>query len=258
MTPERSYTVLNADTRMPGFLGHRPTSSSRMAAQKPAAIDRKRQIKESGIEQTVVAFDVTLQMPTSQQGAAAFCAHQPEGQALPVGKSWGVRRDPQASGLAAGFFFSGRRNEFAAIRIALVRKAGILPRNVSSRNNPICRSIRPSYAGPDGDGRANEIDRLVGRRTPDRSICEPVFLHVFRAINVSEIDHHRASHQVAHAFKIERTELFPLGNDHNGVRFFDALIGISTIGDVDQDLLGLLHSRPDRRRELGRPYPGAP
>jgi len=31
-----------------------------------------------------------------------------------------------------GVFFSGRRNQFAAIRIALVRKAGILPRNVSS------------------------------------------------------------------------------------------------------------------------------
>jgi len=45
--------------------------------------------------------------------------------------------------LAAGFFFSGRRNEFAAIRIALVRKAGILPRNVSS----LQPRLRPESGG---------------------------------------------------------------------------------------------------------------
>jgi hypothetical protein len=36
------------------------------------------------------------------------------------------RRDP-ASFLGAGFFFSGRRNEFAAIRIALARKVLLWP-----------------------------------------------------------------------------------------------------------------------------------
>jgi hypothetical protein len=46
---------------------------------------------------------------------------------------------PQASGLAAGFFFSGSGNQFAAIRIALVRKTGILPRNVSSTFQPRLR-----------------------------------------------------------------------------------------------------------------------
>ena len=46
---------------------------------------------------------------------------------------------PHASGLAAGFFFSGRRNQFAAIRIALARKTGILPRNVSSTLQPRLR-----------------------------------------------------------------------------------------------------------------------
>jgi hypothetical protein len=33
---------------------------------------REKRINESGIEQTVVAFHVTLKMRTSQQGAAAF------------------------------------------------------------------------------------------------------------------------------------------------------------------------------------------
>src|SRR5262249_27368322 len=35
-------------------------------------VGRERQIDESGIEQTVVAFDVTLKMPTSQQGTAGL------------------------------------------------------------------------------------------------------------------------------------------------------------------------------------------
>jgi hypothetical protein len=71
-----------------------------------------------------------------------------------------------------------------------------------SQISPICRSIRPSYPGPDGDWRVNAINRLLGRKTPDRRIRETVFFHVFRTIDVSQIDHHRASHQVPHAFKI--------------------------------------------------------
>jgi hypothetical protein len=59
------------------------------------AIAVKLRINESGIEQTVVAFDVTLEMPTSQQGAAAFCAHQPEGQALPAGRELGCSKRPR-------------------------------------------------------------------------------------------------------------------------------------------------------------------
>src|SRR5215470_20405104 len=50
-------------------------------------VGRERRINESGIEQTVVAFEVKLKMPTSQQGTAAFCAHQPQGQALPWGRA---------------------------------------------------------------------------------------------------------------------------------------------------------------------------
>jgi hypothetical protein len=35
-------------------------------------IAKKRRINESGIEQTVVAFDAIFKMPTFQQGTAAF------------------------------------------------------------------------------------------------------------------------------------------------------------------------------------------
>src|SRR5262245_23261991 len=124
MTPERSYTVLNADTRMPGFLGHRPTSSSRMAAQKPAAIDRKRQIKESGIEQTVVAIrcetsnaDIvagsaglscpqTLR-PVAPRGEELVCSKRPAGEWPRCGvflfwQAERVRRDPNCFGAEGG------------------------------------------------------------------------------------------------------------------------------------------------------------
>jgi hypothetical protein len=74
------------------------------------------------------------------------------------------------------------------------------------------------------------------------TVSETVFLHVFRAIDVSQINHHRASHQTPHAFKIERTELFPFGNDHDGVRIFHAIVGPLAIGHIGQNLLSLFHS----------------
>jgi hypothetical protein len=63
-----------------------------------------------------------------------------------------------------------------------------------SQISPICRSIGPSYPGPDGDWRVNAINRLLGWKTPDRRICETIFFHVIWMIDVSQIDHHRASH----------------------------------------------------------------
>ena len=84
---------------------------------------RERRINESGIEQTVVAFGVTLKMPTSQQGTAAWCPPLKAGASLR--RNSGVFEEtPHASGLAAGFFFSGRWNQFAATRIALAWKIG--------------------------------------------------------------------------------------------------------------------------------------
>src|SRR5262249_19839297 len=60
-------------------------------------------------------------MPTSQQGTAAWCPPLKAGASLP--RNSGVFEEtPHASGLAAGFFFSGRRNQFAVIRIALAWK----------------------------------------------------------------------------------------------------------------------------------------
>src|SRR5262249_12515271 len=50
-----------------------------------------------------------------------------KGWRFPSEELWGVRRDPAASGLAAGFFFSGRWNQFAATRIALAWKIGTPP-----------------------------------------------------------------------------------------------------------------------------------
>ena len=80
----------------------------------------------------------------------------------------------------------------SAIRVISTMRGKI--KSQVSQISPICRSIRPSYPGPDGDWRVNEINRLLGRKTPNRRICETVFFHVFRTIDVSQIDHYRASH----------------------------------------------------------------
>src|SRR5215472_18574289 len=65
---------------------------------------------ESGIEQTVVAFDVTLKMPTSQQGAdisagnGGLLCPPTSRPGAPGGESWGVRRDPAGEWPRCGVF----------------------------------------------------------------------------------------------------------------------------------------------------------
>jgi hypothetical protein len=90
----------------PAVSNARERSLSAPAATPRAArgICRERRINESGIEQTVVAFDVTLKMPTSQQGTAACCPPLKAGASL--GRAGVFEETPHASGLAAGFFFS--------------------------------------------------------------------------------------------------------------------------------------------------------
>src|SRR5262245_57451252 len=83
---------------------------------------------------------------------------------------------------------------------------------------------QPSYASRNGEWGASKIDWLLGGNTSDRNICEAMFLNIFWQIDISQIDHHRASHQVPHAFKIEGAELFPFSHDDNGVGFFDAIV----------------------------------
>src|SRR2546423_95622 len=86
------------------------------------------------------------------------------------------------------------------------------------------------------------IDWLMRRNSPYTSIGEPILLHVFRAIDISQINHYRAGHEVADALEVERTELLPFGNDHDGVGLLHAIIRSSTVGHVEEDLPGLIHS----------------
>ena len=55
-------------------------------------------------------------------------------------------------------------------------------------------------------------------------VGKTVLLHVLWRIDVSEIDDHRARHEVPQSFQIECAELFPLSDDHCGVGFFDAIV----------------------------------
>jgi len=62
---------------------------------------KERWINESWIEQTVVAFDVTLKTPTSRQGTGGLLPTLKAG--APLG-SQGVRRDPACEWPRCGVF----------------------------------------------------------------------------------------------------------------------------------------------------------
>src|SRR5215471_20453777 len=72
-----------------------------------------------------------------------------------------------------------------------------------------------------------DANRLMRGSASDGGICETVFLHFVSTIDVPQINHHRASHQISKAFHVERTELFPFGDNHDGVGFLDAVVGPS-------------------------------
>jgi len=72
---------------------------------------RERRINESGIEQTGLALRVTLTMPTSQLGAAAF---DPPRLTLPCGTDWGVRRDPAREWPRCGLVRGPRASDYQA------------------------------------------------------------------------------------------------------------------------------------------------
>src|SRR5260370_7859550 len=82
----------------------------------------------------------------------------------------------------------------------------------------------------------------MGWRPSDAVIGKAVLLHVLWKINIPKVDDHWASHQVPHAFQIQRAELFPFGHNDNRVGIFDAVVRSLTIGHVDKDRFGLLHS----------------
>src|SRR5262249_43981345 len=76
-------------------------SHQRPCQWQGGALAEKRQVNESGIEQTVVAFDVKLKTPTSRQGTAAFTHPQGWRSLGEPGCS-----TPHASGLGCGVFFA--------------------------------------------------------------------------------------------------------------------------------------------------------
>src|SRR5262245_48401778 len=115
-------------------------------------------------------------MPTSQQGTAAWCPPLKAGASLR--RNSGVLEEtPHASGLAAGFFFSGRRNQVAAIRIALAWKdllespLGILPQAPPPAGNRGCFFGAAVSAAAQRPRRALRLYR--GHKTPSQKCLDP-------------------------------------------------------------------------------------
>src|SRR5262249_58666941 len=115
-----------------GTRRRRQAAWRRHAATPRAArgIAEKNGSMSRSFEQTVLAFDVTLRMPTSQQGTAACCPPLKAGASL---RRAGVFEEtPHASGLAAGFFFRQRRAARAYSRRQLLANAAIAASRVAS------------------------------------------------------------------------------------------------------------------------------
>ena len=80
-------------------------------------------------------------------------------------------------------------------------------------------------------------------------------MHILGAVDVAEIDDHRAGHEVMQALKIERTELLPFGGDDECIGGFSTVISVLAIGNILQQSLVPDACRQDQTRVLGRPCP---
>jgi hypothetical protein len=74
--------------------------------------------------------------------------------------------------------------------------------------------------------------------------------HIFGGVNVPQIDQDWASHPLLHLLEIERTELFPFGNNYHPVSSISARIRSIAVGDVGKKGFCLLHPRRVERAHL--------
>jgi hypothetical protein len=74
--------------------------------------------------------------------------------------------------------------------------------------------------------------------------------HIFAGINVSQIDQNGASHALLHLLEIQRTELFPFGNNHHPVSSISTRVRSVAIGHIGKKGFCLLHPRRVERAHL--------
>jgi hypothetical protein len=112
-----------------------------MAVSQDRGHCRERLINESGIEQTVVAFDVTLKMPTSQQGTAAFFSSHLTGQPALM-KAEVFEEDPAAWPLR-GF---SRSRQCQSVKLEVAHHIGLvtLPSRASASICGLSDQLEPA------------------------------------------------------------------------------------------------------------------
>ena len=83
--------------------------------------------------------------------------------------------------------------------------------------------LRPALCAMKLSSRIAVMSALRGR-TADALIHEAVTNHLFGAIDVAQIDEHGRSHDPLEPLEIERTELFPFGDDDHRIRILCACV----------------------------------
>src|SRR5438270_13381974 len=80
------------------------------------------------------------------------------------------------------------------------------------------------------------------RRSSDTHVQQAMLLHYLSRVKVAPINHNRISQQALDASKIERGELFPIGQDQQSISADGGLIGILGVRNVSRNhLLRTLH-----------------
>src|SRR5579863_9011118 len=83
---------------------------------------------------------------------------------------------------------------------------------------------------------------LLHPLAPDRDVAELRPLHLVGAVDVAQIDDHRARHYALEPSQIERAELLPFGGDDDGIGAVGGGIGAVAIFNGGQKRFDLLHA----------------
>src|SRR5215831_5826969 len=65
-----------------------------------------------------------------------------------------------------------------------------------------------------------QLGRAHARRAANAVVNEAVLCHVLWNVDIAEIDQHRACHDFLQAMEIERAELLPFSDEHQGIGIF--------------------------------------
>src|ERR1700712_1232302 len=119
------------------------------------------------------------------------------------------------------FFFPNQGASSSASGTRVVLPA---PGGATSTAELLCSSARVNSSSAASMGRGGE--KRLDATPPHAFIRKTERCHFLRPIDISQINDDRLRHLALQALQIERAELHPLGDDHQGIGAAHAGIGI--------------------------------